>query len=97
MLTMQPYRSIVGPKLEDDLGFLANGRQPQFFGKWKMTSVLWQMEDDLSFLANGRHPYFSLQVEDDLNFLTMEYTLIFWKNERQPRFKCKWKMTSISK
>jgi hypothetical protein len=27
-------------KMEDNLNFLENGRQPQFFGKWKTTSIL---------------------------------------------------------
>ena len=27
-----------------------NGRQPQYFGKWKTTSIFWQMEDDLNIL-----------------------------------------------
>ena len=41
-------------KLEDDLHFLVNGRRPQFFGKWKMTSIFLYVEDELKFLANGR-------------------------------------------
>jgi hypothetical protein len=42
-------------QIEDDLNILANGRLPQYFGKWKTTSIVWQMEDDLNSLANGRH------------------------------------------
>ena len=59
---------IVGSKLEDDLNFLANGIQSQYFGKWKTTSIFWKieydliffgkMEDDLIFLENGRRPQF---------------------------------------
>ena len=59
---------IVGSKLEDDLNFLANGIHPQYFGKWKTTSIFWKieydliffgkMEDDLIFLENGRRPQF---------------------------------------
>ena len=26
-------------KMEDDLNILENGRRPQYFGKWKMTSI----------------------------------------------------------
>jgi hypothetical protein len=44
--------------MEDDLNILANGRQPQHFGKWKMTSIFWQMEDNLNILANGRKPQY---------------------------------------
>jgi hypothetical protein len=40
--------------MEEDLNILANGRRPQYFGKWKMTSIFWQIEDDLNVLANGR-------------------------------------------
>jgi hypothetical protein len=45
------YNLNSGPKLEDDLNFLANERRPQFFGKWKTTSILWKMEDDLNFVG----------------------------------------------
>ena len=61
--------SIVVSKLEDDLIFLANGRRPQFFGKWKTTSIFWQMEDDLNFLVHGRQPSLFGKMEDDLNIL----------------------------
>ena len=58
--------------MEDNLNIWANGRQPYYFrqphylGKWKTTSIFWQIEDDLSvldnliILAHGRRPqYFS--------------------------------------
>ena len=56
--------------MEDDLNFLIfednldsfgneNGRRPQFFSKWKTTSIFLQIEDDLIFF---------LQIKDDLNF-----------------------------
>ena len=55
--------------MEDDLNFLANGRRPQFFGKWKTTSIFWEMEDNLSFLEIGRQTnFFRGKIEDDLNF-----------------------------
>ena len=41
-------------KLEDNLNCLVNGRRPQFFGKWKTTSIFLYIEDKLKFLANGR-------------------------------------------
>jgi hypothetical protein len=41
-------------KLEDDLNCLVNGRRPQFFGKWKTTSIFLYIENKLKFLANGR-------------------------------------------
>ena len=40
-------------ELEDDLTFLANGRRPQSFGKWKTTSIFLKMEDDLKYTGNG--------------------------------------------
>jgi hypothetical protein len=36
-------------KMEDDLYILGNGRQPQYFVKWKKTSTFWQMEDDVNY------------------------------------------------
>jgi hypothetical protein len=40
--------------MEDILNFLPNERRPQYFGKWEMTSIFWQMEVDLNTFANGR-------------------------------------------
>jgi hypothetical protein len=39
--------------MEDDLHFKVNGRQPQFQGKWKTTSISRQMEDNLNLLAKA--------------------------------------------
>ena len=33
-------------KMKDDLNFFKNGRQPQFFHKWKTTSTFSKKEDD---------------------------------------------------
>ena len=62
--------TIVEPKLEDDLNYFVNGRQPQFFGKWKTTSILRKMEDDHNFKVNGRLLQFFIlwKIEDDLHF-----------------------------
>jgi hypothetical protein len=43
---------------KDDLKILSNGRQLQYFGKWKMISISWQMEDDLNIFANGGQPQY---------------------------------------
>ena len=40
--------------MEDNLNVKANGRRPQFKGKWKTTSILRKMEDDLNLKENGR-------------------------------------------
>jgi hypothetical protein len=34
--------------MEDDLHFLEMEDDPNFFFKWKMTSIFWNMEDDLN-------------------------------------------------
>jgi hypothetical protein len=53
--------------MEDYLNILAHGKQPQYFdkwkttsifGKWKMTSKFWQMKDYLNIFANGRQPQY---------------------------------------
>jgi hypothetical protein len=36
--------------MEEDRNILENGKQPQYFGKWKTTSIFWRLEDDLNFL-----------------------------------------------
>jgi hypothetical protein len=40
----------------DGLNILANGRQPQNFGRWKTTAIFWEMEDDFNILENERRP-----------------------------------------
>ena len=34
------------------------GRQPQYFRKWKTTSIILKIEDDLHFFENGIQPQF---------------------------------------
>ena len=73
--------------MEDDLKFLINGSQLQFFekwktnsngrqsqycGKWKTTSIFFQIEDDLNSLENGRRPQL---------FWKWKTTSIIWKME----------------
>ena len=36
-------------QMKDYLNILANGRRPQYFGKWKTNSTYWKMEDDFNF------------------------------------------------
>jgi hypothetical protein len=49
-------------QMENDLNMLRNirkpcffpiGRRPQYFAKWKTTSIFWHMEDDLNILESG--------------------------------------------
>ena len=78
-------------QMEDDLNYLENGRRPQFFGKWKTTSI---------FLENGIQPQFRTQIgRRPQLFGKWKTTSIFWKmeddlnsleNGRRPQF-C-WKM-----
>jgi hypothetical protein len=67
---------IVGPNLEDDLNYLANGRRPQFFGKWKTTSIQKKFGDNLNFIVNGRQPHFKKKWKT---------TLISKVNGRRPQ------------
>jgi hypothetical protein len=78
--------------MEYDINILANGRQPQYFGKWKppqyfikwkTTPIFWQMVDNLNMLRNGRQT--QLKIEDNINFGKKKMTSIFGK----------WKMTSM--
>jgi hypothetical protein len=91
----QKWRTVsIFSKMEDDLNFIINGRQP-FFSK---------LEDDLkclgkwkriyNILANGSQPHFGKsktmsifgKMEDDLNLL---------ENRRQSQYFEKWKMIYI--
>ena len=42
--------------MEEDLNFIPNGRQPQYFGKRKTTSIFLQVEDNLNIVTNERRP-----------------------------------------
>ena len=44
--------------MEDDLNALENGRQPNFFRKWKTKKKFrsWKMEDDINISVCGRKP-----------------------------------------
>ena len=44
-------------KSKTTLIFSSNGRQPQFFFKWKTTSKFLWMEDDLQNLKTNNAPY----------------------------------------
>jgi hypothetical protein len=67
--------------MEDDLNILRNGRQPQYFDKWKMTSIFWQMEDDLSILPMGD----KLNMEDDINIRKRTIFLFNWNLKSKSR------------
>jgi hypothetical protein len=72
-------------EMEDDLNFSGNGRRPQFFRKWKMTSISQEIEEK-HFSGNRRRPQFFRKwkptsifqdMEEDLNFHDMEEDLNF--------------------
>ena len=70
--------------MEDDLNILANGRWPQYFGKWKTTLIFCQMEDDLNILAKWnmisifRKWKRKWKMEDDIRFFKLEDELILF-------------------
>jgi hypothetical protein len=74
--------------MEDNLISFENGRRPQFFGKWKTTSILfWKWKTTLILFWKWKTISIFLKMEDDLkNFI----------NGRRCHFFCKWKTTSIS-
>ena len=71
--------------MEDGLHFFENGRQPQYFSKWKTTSICLKIEDDFNFWEKEDKLILLFKMEDDLNCSKMEDDL-----------NCsKWKTTSI--
>jgi hypothetical protein len=59
---------------EDDLNFISsNGRLPQYFGRWKTTSILWKMEDN--FKIYQKEDTFSIMT---YKFSKLKTTSIFW-------------------
>ena len=81
--------TIVEPKLEDDLNYFAMGRRPQFFGKWKTTSILRKMEDDHNFKLMGDYFNFLFfgKLKTTSTLRKMKDDLIFKVNGRLPQFK----------
>ena len=69
--------------MEDDLNIFENGRQPQYFWKWKTTSIFLKMEDDLNIFQMQDDLFFQMKNYliffqiDNLNLIQMEYDLIF--------------------
>ena len=73
--------------MEDDLKQIVNGRQPNFFLKWKTTSILLSMEDNLNCFINGR--------QSQLFAKRMRTSIVL---QMKDNLKCvwKWKTTSNS-
>ena len=81
--------------MEDNLNIIENGRQPQYFWKWKTTSIFLKMEDDLNIFDNGIRPQYIM--EEDLNISEngrwpyfLKDDIISWKPQKikkimQPR------------
>ena len=91
---------------EDNLNIFENGRWPQYFWKWKTTSIFLKMEDNLNIFENGRRPqYFFLNGRQPKFFIKYKTTSIFWKWKttlifywwRWPQFLWKCKTTSNNK
>ena len=82
-------------KIEDVISFSADGRWPQYFWKWKTTSIFQEMEDDLNFSGNKRHINSSGSWRQPLVFWKWKTTRVFriWKTTKVFR---KLKTTSIS-
>ena len=38
--------------IEDNLNILSNGWRPQYFVKWKTTSIFWKIEEGINILSN---------------------------------------------
>ena len=64
---------------------IINGRRPQYFGKWKTTSISWQMEDNFNIFS----------IEDDLIFFEMEDDLSLFCKRKTTSIYVQWKTTSI--
>jgi hypothetical protein len=80
--------------MEDDINFSGNGRRPQFFRKWKMTSFFQETEDDLNFRIWMRTSIFRIWkrtsifngMEDDFKFSGNGKKLKFSENGRPLQF-----------
>jgi hypothetical protein len=89
--------------MEDNLNILVKRRRPQYFGKWKTTSVLWQMDDDLNILElennlnileNGRQPKYIRKLNSTLQFWQMEDDLNNLAERSSTQYIGKWKTTT---
>ena len=80
-------------KMEDDLRFSKNGRQPKF-KEMEDYFILWKMDTDLSFLNNGKQPQFFKNGKWSQFFTNWKTLLICWKWKTISIFR-KLKVTSI--
>ena len=67
--------------MEDKLNILANGRRPQYFGKWNTTLIFCRMEDTLNSLANWKTISTFRKWKMTSMFWLMDLTSIFWQME----------------
>jgi hypothetical protein len=65
--------------MEDDLNNLENGRRPQYFRKWNMTSFF--KKEYEFYLFKWKTTSIFLKMEDNLYLLKMEDFLIFLRME----------------
>ena len=71
--------------MEDDLNFFVNGRRPQFFGKWKKTSIFFVNGRQSQHFVNGRRPQFIVNISQS-QFCKLKTTFSSSLNARQLYF-----------
>ena len=77
---MQPYYNPTRRNTEDKLIIFENGRRPQYFWKWKTTSIFLKIEYDIN-IFQMKNDFIFFQIDDNLNLIQMEYNLIFSQME----------------
>jgi hypothetical protein len=86
--------------MEDNLSILANGRRPQYLGKWKTTStflstLIFSIRKTTSvFFVNERQPQFVFNGRQPQLFYKWKTTSIVLQMKDNLKCVCKWKMTS---
>ena len=71
-------------KMEDNLTFFVNGRQPQLFCTWKTTSIFCEKKNTSPFFVNGKQPQLFCKGRRRFHFRKLKTTSTF----------CEWKTTS---
>jgi hypothetical protein len=53
--------------MKDDLNFAGYGKRPQFFSKWKTTSIFQEMEENLHLRISNRTSMFRIWKRTSIN------------------------------
>ena len=67
--------------IEDNINNLSNGRQSQYFVKWKTTSIFCKIDENLNMMRNGRQPQSFVKLKTISILENGGQPFLFWEME----------------